>query len=146
MTGEKELYFLTLTELRCWPDAGRPLHAQSQEPWATGYREFKKNVVIREPKDECFQTGEEGAASFSSGIPAHCYSWWSAVVMGGAVVESGLCSGEVGRSLCKPPPSVCSRRPSPVLRIVSSVILQEKFPKILGVRLIYILPWDPTEV
>ena len=128
----------------------RPLHAQSQEPWATADREFKKKVVIRESRDEYFQTGEEGAASLPSGTPAHCYSWWSAVVMGEGV-ESGLCSGELGRSLYKPPSgpcsfSVCSRYPSPVLRIVSSVRLQDNFPKILAVRLIYILPWDPTEV
>lgn len=40
------------------------------------------------------------------------------MVMGEAVVESGLCSGELGCSLYKPAPSVCLRRPSPVLRIV----------------------------
>lgn len=107
----------------------RPLHAQKPGAMGSRMQRIQEESCHKEsPKMSTSKLGRRGHIVIFWDS-CSCYSWWSTVVMGEAVVESGLCSGELGCSLYKPPPSVCLRCPSPVLRIVGCHIARKVFPK-----------------
>lgn len=159
VTGERELQFSTFIELWWLPDAAY----WRDETSPCSKAEATSNRVPR-IQEESHHVGTQRRAlphqevggcicalsvSFSSSTPALVVAsgllwWWemslgmACAVMNWLITYISLCQNLLLQCVLETS-IACSRD-------VSSVILQEKFPKILGVRLICILPWDPTEV